>query len=130
MSDTLQTVIVCGSRDGAPFGEVEHGMDRAHDWMKPTVPGWLESSDPLGDLAKLIAPTRFLIHPRWKDGGYTHALVPKELPVSLGGLEMQEYMYCPRDRGYLLYPSGEVVMVQFVVQPEPADASEEQASTR
>lgn len=29
----MRPIIVCGSRDGASYGEVEYAMDRARDWL-------------------------------------------------------------------------------------------------
>lgn len=70
-------------------------------------------TDPIADLAKLLAPTRFHVHPRWKEAGYTHAFLPKELPLNIGGFEVVEDLWCPMDIGLLLYPCGKVVTVRF-----------------
>jgi hypothetical protein len=80
---------------------------------------------PLDSLDNLFAPTRFHVNPKWKEGGFTHAIMPAELPVSLGKFEVVEDIWCPRNRGVLLFPCGKVVVVQFKTEEEAADSAKE-----
>jgi hypothetical protein len=82
---------------------------------------------PLDNIRDLFKPTTLLVSPAWKGCGYTHAILPKELPsFGLGKFEVVEYVYCPNDMGVLLFPCGKVVIVQFSSGPlpEPEEVTE------
>jgi hypothetical protein len=73
-----------------------------------------DSETPLDALKNLMGIVRFHVSPKWKDGGFTHAMVPKDLPAHFGGFEVFEDAYLPINKGFLSYPSGKVFFVGFV----------------
>jgi hypothetical protein len=102
--NTLQTIIVCGSRNGSPFGEVEKAMRYAqeHEAIPPfnhVVVGSRRGVDRRAfDWAETFELAATVVPARWTTGGQKRA----EGPIR----NRRMLAYFPDVRAVLAFPGG------------------------